>query len=604
MRLHVTSTSGCLLVLALVTACQGCRDEKPYTPFGVASALPPPPTASAAATEAPSAAPPAKIAAKKALLAPADAQRWTVAGRDIESPPGRRFEQAIDADFDADGQPDIAAWTIAAADAPSNPPPGELWFYPATGEPRRSVGWPAFLPTGPDCRHAAAVTIPHGTTLLTLDVMARCETRRLSRSPTRALAVLELAAREPLRFGLRAADAAPGEFLELSLLPSDEDGDGRTDYRLTAGLGVATEARTSAALVWLDRAAGVSRDGREPRASLTQLLSNELGRARQKKTANAALRRVDGTRRWLGSVCAEGATARLFDWEGAPLRCGSLASVVDRLAAVEIAAALTEADLAAALGVLSRDGWYFGAMTQKQRDTLSADLQKRLTRVPATRIALGVRPRATRAPSYAPITFDSANSLLIQGESALFRVTAGGARAEPIPADAGILPWPLELTAEGGGRLLGVSYSCDSSEVGLLLLGGSSVPVSSQLLAPRPGVCAGQTFEERFTPAAVRAQPLEVLVGGALIVSTSTSPAPAAIPPGSARSNDGKLLAIASPLGLFIREQGAGELWSIDGWSTPRAQHCVVANGKDRAACVRGGQVELYLATRGATAQP
>lgn len=604
MRSYVTSTSRCLLGLALVNASQGCRDEKPYTPFGVASALPPTPTASTLAAEAPSAVPPAKSAVKKALLAAADAQRWTVAGRDIESPPGRRFEQAIDADFDADGQTDIAAWTIAAADARSDSPPGELWFYPAAGEPRRSLGWPAFIPTGPDCRHAATLTIPHGTTL-TLDVTARCETQRLSRSPTRALAVLDPAAREALRFGLRAADAAPGESLELALLPSDEDGDGRTDYRLTAGLAVAAEPRTTAALVWLDRAAGVSRDGREPRASLTQLLSNELGRARQKKTAKAALRRVDATRRWLGSLCAEGGTARLFDWEGAPLRCGSLASVVDRLAAVEVAAALTEADMAAALGVLSRDGWYFGAMTPKQRDTLSADVQKRLTRVPATRIALGVRPRATRAPSYAPITFDASNSLLIQGESALFRVTADSAREELIPPAAGVAPWPLELTAEGGGRLLGVSYSCDSSEVGLLLLGGSSVPVSSQLLAPRPGVCAGQTFEERFTPAAVRAQPLEVLVGGALIGSTSTSPGAAGtIPPGSARSNDGRLLAIASPLGLFIRDQSAGELWSIDGWSSAKAQHCVVADRKDRAACVRGGRVELYLATRTAAAQP
>ncbi|HET9932370.1 MAG TPA: hypothetical protein VFQ35_16815, partial [Polyangiaceae bacterium] len=88
----------------LLAACESCRRERPYTPFGVTSALPT--TASPVDAAAPSASAPPLLpgpdtSIKKAVMAPADAHRWNLEGRDLDAPPGRHFEQALVADFNA-----------------------------------------------------------------------------------------------------------------------------------------------------------------------------------------------------------------------------------------------------------------------------------------------------------------------------------------------------------------------------------------------------------------------------------------------------------------------------------------------------------------------
>src|SRR5689334_19455621 len=88
----------------LASGCKGCREEKPYTPVGVTSALPtaePAPSASREKNGADGGSG-GGPAIKKALFAPDNAQRWSVEGRELESPSGRVFEQAIVADFNAD----------------------------------------------------------------------------------------------------------------------------------------------------------------------------------------------------------------------------------------------------------------------------------------------------------------------------------------------------------------------------------------------------------------------------------------------------------------------------------------------------------------------
>jgi hypothetical protein len=64
-------------------------------------------------------------------------------------------------------------------------------------------------------------------------------------------------------------------------------------------------------------------------------------------------------------------------------------------------------------------------------------------------------------------------------------------------------------------------------------------------------------------------------------------------PHGSARSQNGKLLALSSPLGLLIAGEKT-ELWKVDGWAVMSGSDCVVANEGRRAACVRANRVELY----------
>lgn len=578
---------------ALLSACESCRHERPYTPFGVTSALPA--SASASAAPAPSGSAPPLLpgpdtSVKKAVMAPAAARRWSLEGRELDAPAGRYFEQALVSDFDADGTREVAAWTLAEKDT-RDALPGELWLYPAQGDPKKLLDYPSFLPTGPDCTSVASL-FQSGTRTLTLDVRVTCGSRLVARAPTRALAIVDPVTDGAPRFGVRAAESAPGEILTLNLIARDEDADGREDYRLTTGLGFAEAApEVSADFLFLDRAAGVSRDGREPVKSLLELLKKDASRATKKKTADTALAHVGAARRLLASLCAEGGTPRVFDWLGNPLHCGGLQDIVDRLASLEVNAWLSLGETGEALGALARDGWYFGAARSKVRTELSNAIEKKLTASAASKIVIGARPRAFRPPSFSPLTFDSTSALLIQTDSGLMRFAPDASREEPVLPEAGIQPWPLEVTL-GEQRWLGVSYSCDRSELSLLVIGGNAEPEASKLLAPRPGVCTGGTFREGFAPSPIgTGHGIEALVGGTL-VGPKSSDAPH---PGAARSANGAYVAVPSPLGLFVRG-ASSRLFKVDGWSQSAVSGCVVDNLGERAACVRDGKAELYVA--------
>jgi hypothetical protein len=319
-------------------------------------------------------------------------------------------------------------------------------------------------------------------------------------------------------------------------------------------------------------------------------LKKDTGRSQKKKTAEVALGHVDAARRLLSALCAEGATPRVFDWSGSALRCGSLADVVDRLGAIEISAYLALDDFANALAALSRDGWYFGAMRSTLRTQLVKDIEKKLSLAPAARITLGVRPKLAQAPSYSPLSFAEDGALLVQADSGLFRLAPDGAREEPVSPEAGPAPWPLEVTTSAGARWLGVAYSCDRSEASLLLSGGSGEPQITTLLAPRPGVCGGGSFDAGVVPAPLSAgAEVEALLGGAAVGRKN-----GANPQGSARSRNGARLALPTPLGLFVQGEKS-ELWKIDGFNGQSTLGCVVDDGARRAACIRAGKAEHYV---------
>jgi len=89
----------------VVFGLSGCRcgDEKPYTPFGVTSSLgdaETPPALSASASAVPT---DAGSLVEKSVLAPPDAKRWSLGGRELVAPDGFVFNQGIPADPDGDG---------------------------------------------------------------------------------------------------------------------------------------------------------------------------------------------------------------------------------------------------------------------------------------------------------------------------------------------------------------------------------------------------------------------------------------------------------------------------------------------------------------------
>jgi hypothetical protein len=592
-----------VLPIAATAGCDGCGREKPYTPFGVTSSLPlippsAPPEPSASAAEAP------KFAKRLAELAPPNATRWKIGERELEAPAGRVFAQALQADFDGDERSEVLTWTLPAtppaAPPPASPGQGELWLFRAEGAPARLFEQPGFIPIGPECQHQTALT-QTGPHTVTLDVAATCKAPRVERSPVQGVAVLAPLAERPLILLLRAAAPANGETLALGVDSSDRDDDGRDDAKVTISVQKAGSARpASADVVWLDRAAGTSRDAREPSRSLARGASVEAARAKGKTTSKSVGDGVGNLRRLYATLCAEASVPRIFDADGAPLPCGDLKSMVDDLASAEMTAALMRKDYVEAAATLTRDGWYHAPMSKDRRAKLTKAFESAVTVVDVGAIvSLTAVPRKAAAPRWSPLRFQDDGSLLIQSAQAVVLVTPDG-REQALGEDAGGLRWPLEVANPERVRWTGVTQPCDRAEIELSLTdaaGAPAAPLVTRLLAPRPGPCRGGLRPgPSVTAISWHAAGLEALVGGAP-VGAATSAGEAALrpaQPGSPRSPDGRSMVVPTPVGLLITHEQGAELWRGDALGDARTLgDCVVANRQERVACVRDDRALL-----------
>lgn len=591
---------GALAAFAL-TGCDGCRSEKPYTPFGVASSVPVPQSSDAPpmpSASASAAAPTTGFEPKKALLAPPSAAAsWRVEELELRAPAGRAFAQALSFDANGDGKNDVLAWTVPAPNSPPTAVPGELWYFDAAGTQAKVLTLPGFVPTGPGCNLDVQLS-QTGPRTATLDAAARCEVPLLARAPQRALSVIAPGRERPVVLTLRVAAPAPEETLELAVDSSDQDGDGRDDVRLIVTAGKSGAERASAELSFFDRAAGVSRTASEPAASLGRFASREVVRAKSKKNAPAVLERVDAARRLLASLCAESGTPRIFDEDNNPIRCGNLSTPLDHLASAEQTAALTLSDVTRAASVLARDGWYLQAVSANQRKQLERELGKAVTRRElSSAVTLTARPRAAGKTRLSPLWFESGGELLVQTAAGVMRVSSDGTSETPLDPDAQS-PWPLELTSPSGLRLLDVVDSCDRSEIALSVADGAGPKPSlpTTVLAPRPGACTGRGARSRyFAPIGFGDAGLEALIGAVWV--KPREPVQPLI--GGARSPDGRVVVTPHPLGLLIAGE-VRELWTVSALggelaSPERFENCVVANGASAVACVVGGRARLFL---------
>jgi hypothetical protein len=590
------------LVLALLLpGCRGCSDERPYTPFGTTTALPDAlPSAPAGDAPAASGSAGAPPPAEKAVLAPAGSVKWQLAEQQLEAPLGYVFNQALRGRFgDRDA---TVAWLDADATDAGPRAAGALWLFPTDGPPRKLADLPGFVPNGPGCKVLAALsrTGPH---TVTLDARGECQGAFIARAPVRALVVIAPNADSAELLSLRVAPPAPGETLDLSATTSDRDGDGRDDVSVEVRVGAvgpagaANTAAASAPLVWLDRAAGPSRDSSEPGRSLLRAAQREAGRAKTKKVAEDVVRSVATLRRLVASLCAEGATPRLLDVDGNPLACGSLAGVVDALATAEITAELTRGRVLEAFGALLRDGWYFGKASAATRQKLERQLFDAVTPVTAVVKTLEPRPHAERTPRYSPLAFEASGTLTVQTFAGVVRTEPDGSSPLPL-GDAGA-PRPLDVFVAPGQRFSGVTFSCDRSEVMLALDGAP--PVVTALLAPRPGACGHAPFFASSVPPVLAAGGGHVaaLVGGSLVGSAGKQPYAA----GTASSPDGRWVVLPTPYGLLV--DGPVHRLVHLGTAVPdplALTDCVVSDSGESAACVLKGQTLLVRAGAGAAA--
>jgi len=571
------------LPLAML-GCEGCQKEKPYTPFGVTSALP----SADVAQEAPPA-PSAKVEAGKfpaALVAPAGSRKLRMGDLTLDAPPRYVFDRALVLGEGANQQ--AVAWLKADAEA-RDIVPGLLMAYAAGGQAKQVMTLPSFVPIAPGCVHATRL-LQTGPSSVLVDTVATCPAGLVARVPVEAVSVVAPASPRPEVLTLRVAEPAAGEALSIEEDSSDRDGDGREDVKLVFTLTGPDGAKASATLAFVDRAAGVSRDAAEPRASL--LLAAKALLAKAGPTASAD---VDATRRLLGTLCAEGGTPRVFDAEGSAIRCEDLGAVVDTLARAEVLSRLAAKDALGAAAVVTRSDWYFKKLSADAEKSITKELTKRLLAVTPTASALTARPKLVKGPHWSPLWFEQDGALLVLTDAGVVRASRDGTTETPVDPDGGTPAWPLDVSAPGGQRLLGSSCACDVSEVQLSVSDAAGAPQKSlptRLLAPRPGGCKGRFSCPDPVPVATGPDGFSVLIGGAL--SEPKKSGKALPSPGSARSPDGSWLVATTPLGLIVTGQ-AQELWKLP--DTPvdarRAQDCVVANDRAAIACVAGDKVVL-----------
>jgi hypothetical protein len=236
-------------------------------------------------------------------------------------------------------------------------------------------------------------------------------------------------------------------------------------------------------------------------------------------------------------------------------------------------------------GALERDGWYFGKASAKVRKRVERALLDAIEPLSAKVTVLDARPLTTKGPHPSPLSFDADGTLTVRTIEGATRYDASG-MGTPLTLEAPLPP----LEARVGGRLLtGVVYSCDRSEVTLAF--DSGAPVATTLLSARPGVCGRSSFEPPLVPRPVAiGAGLSALVGATLVGDAGAG---AVTPVGSARSADGRGLAVRTPYGLLL-DGSSHRLLDLGATRDPAGLWgCVPANGGRRAACVHRGQAVL-----------
>ena len=599
------TVAAAVALLALVSGCDGCQREHPYTPFRI--------DAQALASETPSAtAAPSAVPADSAadVAEPQLATHLEPAtpvldldGQRIQMPQGALAELVLQGDFGA-GPGDAVVW-MRPEELGKTPVPvaGELWLVTRRGPWRRLLSLPDWVPRGPGCYHE-----PHlsrsGKTTVTLDVRARCEHSMPDRTPTRAVAAVSLRPDRSLLVGFRLAEPAPDESVTISLDGNDRDGDSRDDVLAHFQLSLANDtASGQAEFAWLDRAAGPSQEPNHFSDFIARNLRALEPSARNKKRARQALLDSQATRRLVANLCAQSGTVRVWSWDGSELNCSGLSQLVQLFARVEVHGLVTLGDTLEATARMDRISGWFGGLRDVTRRNLVRLLSKSTLPVNVTTVVdTGIRAASSNnLPHYSPLAFRSDQTLLVQtGRGPLLWVGMDG-HAEPADQDAQAT-WPLEVTGPKGQRWVNTVHGCDRAETLLVLRDstGQLLPLApTSQLAPRPGVCLGSRIRIRLAPIAWTSEsPLSLIDGGCSAFGATDQCldilSKGQVVLGSPRSPDGTRLVATSSMGLLVLGGAKPELWRGPGLPAPDTlEECVVANLAKAIACTANHRVVI-----------
>lgn len=579
----------------LCLACFGCDDDKPYTPFQVASSLPAEESPKSLKEKTAEDAHAAKSAVK-VLRAGGGSSEMKVFGRTLKAPEGTWLEVVLHGlNSESD---EVLGWVLPKKRGASIASSGVWSFDEAGNAVRRLQKLPEFLPNGADCQFTAELSAS-GPGTVTSQVESHCSSDLLSGTPVRSLAVLNPAREDPVILHLRQSAPPSGEKVALSVNSSDRDGDGTDDVELTVTLTSPSGIQESLPLRWLVRTAGASRDPEAPLAELSKRVSRLLISSVRKAEREKAPQEIDALRRLMTVICSELGSPRLFGHSGEKLNCGAILPSLALLAEAEVKAYLGANQLGRALGAAERADWY--GKNAARESGLVVLLKEKIPAVKARRLArFRVVPKTSPLPYRTPLTFDDKGQLWLVTEDKPKRLTMDGDPPLVVPAtenepEKRITPpeWSIDIPGPNGRKLQAVVPSCERSEVLLAFEGKDarlSAPIPLPLLAPRPGKCAG------FAPEPLQATPL-YWSAGALVFAvggeTFTSQAKPQLPKQSA--------AWETALGLSVIMKDKLSLWT--GPETKGLHHCAVDAGKKRVACL-GKEYVVVLTTDPASARP
>ncbi len=463
------------LVGPLVGGCQ-CEDEKPYTPFSVASGT-------TSETKPPPAPTPA-VDSNVVVAQEPGLTRWTVLSSTLSAAPGASFLSA------ARVGARLFSWQVGRDEVDG------LWLHDESGaSAKRVVPAPDFLPSGNDCEESATLLLGPAETA-TLDVARKCAVRQLSGSASRAFLLLDLAREEPRLFGLRLGDDPEGERLDVTASAADLDGDGQGDTDLAFEVSTAKGQKAKLSLHFLTRPAGPSRQKDTPSCEFTTA-AKALVISGQRKAERASVPgQVEAWRRLYGALCAESLSARVHAWDGAALPCTSMDDGLGNLVLAAVHAHLGNKAPARALGEWERASWYGVSVPSALTKKLLSDAI--LARLPHGAVRKRAElPLALPAPNgnlpERRLAFDQASRLWAQLTPTQFvEVWPSTASAHGGAPGHDAAPNPVGERAPAERKLMAVLPSCDRAEVQLATSDGAgkmTEPLLLDLLAPRPGRC-------------------------------------------------------------------------------------------------------------------
>lgn len=557
-----------LLALWLVS-CE-CSEDKPYTPFEVATELPSPARSPKELSPEPAAPQTPKL---EVLRLPPQTQVWQTSEQRLDAPPGFILDQVLRLHSAGAPRPALFAWCQA-----KDPQKSPVLFAARGAQDQLEplVATPSFLPLGADCETKVDFE-SSGQESLVIRLRSACTTPRMPGTPHGATLIVDL--KEGRTFGVRHLDPAPGEKLELRVDAADADGDGRDDRTLKFSIAGPEGQRADLDFTWLMRPAGPSRRSDTPTQAFVERAQRLMIAGVRKKERGTVRAEVDALRRAFGAVCAESKTAKISLLDGTGLPCPGLDKAFPLLTKATVSAHLGLGEKDRALGEVLRADWF------PPGQALSPEVARGLLGEVARAEPTLARTLSPRVAGDGWLSFDQAGRLFWHDATGDRLLDPPAPLEEESSNEPPAFRLPDPRIGPAGTRVNGILPSCDRSEVQVALSEGGGRPprlLPIRLLAPRPGGCAhfgGPPLEARVL-GWDSGLPRFIVVGEVLNLGPPDAPPQSPV-------------AFHTPLGLAItRGRGHLQFWSTE--QTSVEHNCALDSRVRRAACAHQGVVRLY----------